>query len=262
MGAAVRVDNVSVIKDGKYLLRDISTAVKAGSCAAVIGPNGAGKSTLVSLLCGYTSPSAGSLEILGKTFGKTDIRKLRPRIGLVETSRVPEFHPNLTLAETVVTGIFGSLMLPINEPVTEVHWEKAAAELENFELTELADARFDSLSTGEKAKALLARAMAAAPELLILDEPTAGLDLAARAKTVKMLEKIHARQNPPTMIIVTHHLAELPGCVDYAILLKRGKILEQGEHSEILTDENLSKTYDCPVKIIKHNNHYTTQVLH
>ncbi|HPS56124.1 MAG TPA: ATP-binding cassette domain-containing protein [Sedimentisphaerales bacterium] len=256
----IELEDVCVINKGCYILKDISLTIPKGRCCALIGPNGAGKSTLISVLAGYTYPSTGRVTIKNQTFGQADIRQLRENIGLIETSRIPTFRRDLTAREIIATGLFGTLMLPINKDVTPCQWEKVDAELKAFQLDRIAGQNFNSLSTGEKTKTLIARAIIAEPEVLILDEPTAGLDMAARAKAVKTIEELLKRENCPTVMIVSHHLAELPATVDDVILLKNGQILTKGKPEVIFTSENLSKLYNCQIKIINDNGHYFSYV--
>ena len=256
----IELENVCVINKGRYILKDISLAIPRGRCCALIGPNGAGKSTLISVLAGYIYPSTGRVTIADQTFGSADIRQIRENIGLIETSRIPQFRRDLTAREIIATGLFGTLMLPINKDVTAGQWEKVDAEIKAFQLGSIAGQNFSSLSTGEKMKTLIARAVVAKPELLILDEPTAGLDLAARARAVKTFEELLKRENCPTVLIVSHHLAELPATVDDVILLKDGQIVASGQPEVILSSENLSRLYGCQIKIINDNGHYFSYV--
>ncbi len=257
MGKAVSILNADYLCRGKRILSSINWEVKRGSCNALLGANGAGKSTIISIVCGYTWPSEGSVEVLGERLGKTDISKIREKIGLVETSRVPEFSGRILLNELVGTGFFGTLILPWYKDMTEKMWEKVHEELGHFGLYDLRDQFFGELSTGEKAKALIARAMVSEPELLVLDEPTAGLDIKGRAEVVDILERIKERDDNPTLIVVSHHLDELPVNIDKVTLLKEGRILKDGKPAEVITSKNLSEAFGCNISVVKNDGRFT-----
>ncbi len=256
----IRLKSISVVFRGKTLLHDVHFEVSAGQCCGVLGPNGAGKSTLIAVMSGYQWPSKGSVEILGQTYGRVDIQSVRARIGLIESSRIPSFNQRMPVREVVATGMFGTLLLPAYRPVTPQQWQQIDREFDEMGIARLARQRLGELSTGERMKVLIARTLVAGPDLLILDEPTAGLDIAARASVVRFLESLRQRKNAPTLFIVSHHLEEMPYPLDKVILLKNGTVHHQGPPNELLNSPTLSALFDCPVEVSCHGRRYYARV--
>jgi len=253
---AVELEHVNVVRRGRSLLAGISLKVSPGGCCAILGPNGSGKSTLLSILSGYMWPSSGSVRIGGQTFGNVDLAKVRRGIGLIEPSRSPAFDERMSVRDVVATGLFGTVCLPLRQEITAEGRRRVDAEIESFSLAELQDCAFSQLSTGEQMKTLLARAMVAKAGLLLLDEPTAGLDMGARAACIGVLERLLDRANHPTVVIVSHHLDELPRSVDWVILLKGGGIFDAGSAEQVLTSQKLSRLFDCSIEVLKSHGRY------
>jgi iron complex transport system ATP-binding protein len=205
-------------------------------------------------------PSSGVVSIGGQVFGKVDLAEIRSTIGLIEPSRSPAFDPRVSVREVVAIGLFGTVRLPIHEGVSSGQWRRVEEEIEQFGLGGLYDSAFAQLSTGEQMKALLARALVGKPGLLLLDEPTAGLDMGTRASCIGVLERLLNRRNHPTVVIVTHHLDELPRCVDQVVLLKGGSVLSEGPAEQVLTSEKLSTLFDCRVEVFRSNGRYIAGV--
>ncbi len=205
-------------------------------------------------------PSNGAVSIGGQVFGKVDLAKTRSTIGLIEPSRSPAFDRGVSVREVVATGLFGTIRLPIDRDVSLAQWRRVDEEIEQFGLGEHHGSAFAQLSTGEQMKVLLARALVGKAGLLLLDEPTAGLDMGARAACIGVLERLLNRRNHPTVVIVTHHLDELPCCVDQVVLLKGGGVLGQGPAEQMLTSEKLSRLFDCRVEVFRSNGRYIAGV--
>lgn len=253
---AIDLHGVSVIRRGRFLLKDVSLRVPPGTCCAVLGPNGSGKSTLVSVLSGYTWPSRGVVSIGGQVFGRVDLAGVRRGIGLIEPSRSPAFDEPMCVREVVATGLFGTIRLPLQQEVESDQWRRVDAEMGQLGLNGLQDTVFAQLSTGEQMKVLLARAMVAEAGLLLLDEPTAGLDMGARAACVGVLERLLNRPQHPTVLIVSHHVDELPRRVDQVVLLKEGTVFATGAPEQMLTADRLSLLFGCRVKVFKNGGRY------
>jgi len=256
----VDIRDVGVVRWGRPILRDISLHVPAGRCCAILGPNGSGKSTLLAVLSGYTWPSRGTVSIGGQVFGQIDLADVRRTIGVIEPSRSPAFDEPTPVRDVVATGLFGTVRLPFHRKVTPEQWRRVDAEIEQFGLAGLHDSAFGQLSTGEQMKALLARAMIARAGLLLLDEPTAGLDMGARAACVGILERLLNRPGHPTVIVVSHHLDELPRSVDQVVLLKGGGVFGEGPADRMLTSEKLSGLFDCRIEVLRSNGRYVASV--
>ena len=257
---AIDLQNVSIVRQGRPLLKGVSLQVAPGTCCAILGPNGSGKSTLVSVLSGYTWPSRGVVGIDGQVFGKVDLACVRRGIGLIEPSRSPSFDGPMRVREVVATGLFGTIRLPLHEGIRPAQWRRVEAELGLMGLDGLDDSIFAQLSTGEQMKVLLARAMVAEAGLLLLDEPTAGLDMGARAACVGVLDRLLNRPQHPTVVIVSHHLDELPRRVDQVVLLKGGTVFAAGAADQVLTSEHLSRLFECRIEVFKNDGRYVASV--
>ena len=258
--AIVKLKNVTVLRNGKKLLNDISLSVYKGECLAVIGPNGAGKSTLISVICGYMWPTHGSVEVLGQKYGEVDLHEVRESIGLIEPTRTPQCKEWLTVRDAVATGITGGVMLYDRQEIRPSDWEKVDRELDAVNLSKKKGAIIEELSIGEKKRVLIARTMVSKPKLLVLDEPTSALDMGARIAFLKSLEKLLERRNAPGLIVVSHRLDELPHPVHQVVLLKSGRVMDHGQPEKTLTSKNLSRVFDCPVNLIHEDGRYSTQI--
>ncbi len=256
----VCLEEVAIVRRGRFLLRDVSLEVAPGTCCAVLGPNGSGKSTLISILSGYTWPTRGTVSIGGQTFGRVDLAGVRRTIGLIEPSRSPAFDAQMRVCDVVATGLFGTIRLPLRRDIRPDDWRRVESEIELLGLGELQDSPFSQLSTGEQMKTLLARAMVAEAGLLLLDEPTAGLDMGARAACIGVLERLLNRDSHPTVVIVSHHLDELPRSVDQVVLLKQGGVFNRGPACEMLTSRRLSGLFDCRIEVFMSNGRYIADV--
>jgi iron complex transport system ATP-binding protein len=234
--------------------------VAPGSCCAILGPNGSGKSTLLAVLSGYVWPTSGVVCIGGQTYGQVELARVRRGIGLIEPSRSPMFDERMTVREVVATGLFGTIRLPFQEEIPPKAQNRIKAEIRSFGLGGLADEAFSQLSTGEQMKALLARAMIGKPRLLLLDEPTAGLDMGARAACIGVLDRLLSRSDHPTVVMISHHLDELPCSVSQVVLLKQGRVVGDGPPAAVLTSAKLSRLLDCRVEVFKNNGRYVAGV--
>jgi iron complex transport system ATP-binding protein len=257
---AIRLDNVNVVRRGQPILAGISLQVAAGDCCAILGPNGSGKSTLLAVLSGYTWPTSGIVRVGGHVYGKVELARVRRTIGLIEPSRSPAFDDRVRVRDVVATGLFGTIRLPFHEEISLGAQDRIAAEIESFGLAGLEDDAFSQLSTGEQMKVLLARATIGEPKLLLLDEPTAGLDMGARAACIGAIDRLLNRAQHPTVVIISHHLDELPRSVNQVVLLKHGGIIGAGPPEMVLTSERLSGLLDCRVEVLKSNGRYVASV--
>jgi len=244
----------------RWILRGVSWSVPAGACAAILGPNGSGKSTLTRVIGGHLWPTAGDCTVLGGHFGETNLADLRKSIRLVQPAGPYDVDPNLSAHDVVLTGFFGTLAL-YDEP-TDVMRHDADRLLGHVGLSHVADHTYATLSSGERVRSLLARALASRPGLLLLDEPTAGLDLLAREQvlaTVQALFDTGAERHgpPPTVVFITHHVEELPPATSHVLLLDNGTVATSGSPDEVLRAATLSKVYRCPLTVErKDGRHY------
>jgi iron complex transport system ATP-binding protein len=249
---------VGVMRDDRWILRDITWRVEPGTLAAVLGPNGSGKSTLARIAACHLWPTAGDCRILGGQFGQTDLRALRHRIRLVQPAGPYDIDPALTAIEVVLTGFFGSLNL-YDKPKPEMLGE-ADRLLTLIGLGAIKSHAYSTLSSGERVRNLIARAMVSRPELLILDEPTAGLDVLAREQVLATIEMLFHQPDPPAVLLITHHVEELPPTTSQVLLLADGKVSAAGTLSQVLTPDILSKAYGFPVTVRESGGRYYLEV--
>ncbi len=234
-------DQVSVRRDERVILDRIDWRVEADERWVVMGRNGSGKTTIIRLASLYLHPSSGTLRVLGQTLGRTDVRQLRTRIGLSSASLVGQLRPQLTPVEIVMTAVHAALE-PWWHTYTEAERTRARILLEGLDCGPLADQPFGHLSSGERQRVLLARTLMTSPDLLLLDEPAAGLDLGGREELLISLDDLAADPLTPAMVLVTHHVEEIPEQFTHALLLASGELVDAGPIDEVLTDAALS---DC-----------------
>ncbi|MFI5697337.1 ABC transporter ATP-binding protein [Kribbella sp. NPDC051586] len=251
----LELKDVDFVRDGKLLLAGVSLTVGEGERWALLGPNGAGKSTLLGLCGAITHPTRGTVEILGKRLGTVDIRTLRESIGHVNP-RHPLRSP-LSVVDIVLTGLTGTIeRMPRWEP-TPAQTARALELVDLLGISALAHSPWTTLSQGERGRALIARALIADPRLLLLDEPSTGLDVAAREQLLETLDHIHTSHPHLAWLLVTHHLEELPTCTTHAALLNEGRLLAAGPVEDTITTDLISKTFAHPIQITHHTGRWT-----
>jgi iron complex transport system ATP-binding protein len=258
-GAAIQLRGVGFRRDGRWILDAINWTVPAGACAAILGPNGSGKSTLTRIIAGHLWPTVGEVKVLGETFGQVDLHVLRRDLRLVQSSSPVEMDPDLTTQEVVLTGFFGTLGL--YDPVSPEMRDRAAEVLDRVGMHHVADHRFTTLSNGERMRCLIARALVVRPRLLLLDEPTAGLDLLAREQVLATVQALF--ENDATalsVVFITHHLEELPPATSDILLLDNGRAAAAGMPSAVLRSEVLSPVYGCTMRVTHYGGRYYVHV--
>lgn len=255
---AIALEGVGVRRGDRWILREVNWKVPAGACAAILGPNGCGKSTLARVLAGHLWPTAGQCSVLGGRFGEADLPTLRKSIRLVQPAGPYDVEPTLTTLEVVETGFFGTLAL--YDDVTTANNDRAMELLEQVGLTRVADHIYSTLSSGERMRSLIARALASRPSLLLLDEPTAGLDLLAREQVLATVQSLLQSPQHPTVVMITHHVEELPPQTTNALLLDDGQVAAAGNLSEVLRADLLSRVYDCPLDVRQSDGRFYVHV--
>ncbi|CAN5532654.1 ATP-binding cassette domain-containing protein [soil metagenome] len=251
----IDASNIGVMRDNRWLIRNIAWQVPAGECVAIVGPNGSGKSTFAKTLCGYIYPTRGDLTVLGQRFGESDLNHLRESVRLVQATASIEIDTEQTVEELVLTGFFGSLQL--YRDVTPAMLREAKKRIRQIGLSKVSDHPIRTLSSGERVRAWIARSLVTKPGLLILDEPTAGLDVVAREQVLATIEKLHAAKgHRPTIVIITHHLEELPSVTSQVMLLREGKIAAIGKPRDVLRSDVISKAYRYPLKVTRRGGRF------
>jgi iron complex transport system ATP-binding protein len=257
---AIAVRNVTVQRGDRKILRGISWTVPTSSCAAILGPNGSGKSTLARVIMGQMWPTAGEVTVLGQRFGETDLNHLRESIRLVQSSGVVEFDPEETTLNVALTGFFGTVGL--YDSVTPAMRLTASRLLRQVGLSREASQPYCTLSSGERMRCLIARALVVEPALLILDEPTAGLDLLARERVLATVQHLTRGRDisSPTVLMITHHIEELLPNTSNVLVLKDGRAAAMGKPENVLTSAVLSKVYEFPVRVSRRGGRHWVQV--
>lgn len=264
---AIDCDGLVVKRGATTILDGVSCKIKRGQCAAILGPNGCGKTTFTRCLTGTMFATDGRLTVLDQTIGQTNILALRRRIGLVNPTTDNGFahvtgavvDAALSTSLAVCTGYFASVGL--YEQPTEQQIQHAEQLLRNVGLSHRLDHTLGKLSTGEQRRALIARALIHKPELLILDEPTAGLDLRAREQVLATIEQLLSQPDAPAVLMITHHVEELSPRTSQVLLMKQGRFVAAGQPDDIINPETLSDVYGCKVYVKKSNGRYWLEVL-
>jgi iron complex transport system ATP-binding protein len=242
------MSGVTVVREGATLLAGVDWEVNEGERWALLGPNGAGKTTLLAVAAASLFPSAGSVELLGEMFGDADLGELRTRVGLSSSALMDRVPPHERAVDVVVTAAHGVIGRWADgyDPadVARAHELLARVGLRAF-----AERRFGSLSEGERKRVLLARSLMTDPELLLLDEPAAGLDLGAREALLRLLARLALSPGSPPSVLVTHHVEEIPVGTTHALLLARGRVVAAGPIATVLTGPLLSRAFGLPLQV-------------
>ncbi len=260
MSEVLELLDVSVVRDGRALVDEVSWSIKEGERWVILGPNGAGKTTLLNLASSYLFPSAGNARILGEQLGRVDVFDLRPRIGMAGIAMAEKLPRSQTVLQTVLTAAYG-MTAHWQEDYDTVDEARARAFLDRLGMTDYLDRKFGTLSEGERKRTLIARAMMTDPELLLLDEPAAGLDLGGREDLVRRLGRLARDPLAPSMIMVTHHVEEIPPGFTHVLMIRQGKVLTAGPVETELTSRNLSRCFGLPLVVDRYGDRWTAQGL-
>ncbi|KGM10365.1 ABC transporter ATP-binding protein [Cellulomonas bogoriensis] len=248
MSVVLDLQSVTVRRGPKTILDEVTWRVEDGQRWVLLGANGAGKTTLLQVAAGRMHPSSGSAGVLGERLGAVDVFELRPRVGVASAALADAISPAETVRDVVLTAAYG-MTGRWRERYEEVDHERAQALLDVFGVGALADRRFGTLSEGERKRTQIARALMADPELLLLDEPAAGLDLGGREELVGALTELAHDHRSPVLVLVTHHVEEIPPGFTHALLLRDGKVQAAGPLGEVLTAESLSVTFGTALEV-------------
>ena len=254
----ISFDRVSVIRGSTYLLRGISWQVELDERWVVLGPNGAGKTTLLNLASARLHPSRGTAWVLGERLGRTDINELRTRVGITTGQLADRVPPAERVLDVVVTAAW-SVVGRWRESYDPQDEARARALLQQLGMGALIEREFGTLSEGERKRTQIARALMTDPELMLLDEPAAGLDLGGREELLGRLTELAEDPDAPAMVLVTHHVEEIPPGFTHALLLREGTVVASGLLSETMTAGNLSKTFGLPLVVQRTGDRYTAR---
>lgn len=248
-------EDVALRRDGNNLVGPITWKVELDERWVILGPNGAGKTSLMRIAAAETHPTSGSAFLLGEPVGRTEVRELTTRIG-VTSALLGERIPEREVVSDLVISAGYSVLGRWKEEYDEVDRDQALETLESMGAEHLADRTFGTLSEGERKRVLVARALMINPELLLLDEPAAGLDLGGREELVARLEVLAADPDAPATVLVTHHVEEIPNGFTHAMLLKEGDVVSQGLIEDVLTAENLSAAFSQSIVLNQSDGRY------
>jgi iron complex transport system ATP-binding protein len=258
MASVLHLSDVSFVRNSNVILNSVSWTVEAEDRWVILGPNGAGKTTLLQLAAALTHPSSGTVTVLGNTLGKVDLFELRPRVGFASSALASRIPRTENVVDAVLTAAY-SVTGRWREQYEDVDLRRARRVLGEWKLDALADRPFGRLSDGEQKRVQIARAVMTDPELLLLDEPAASLDLGAREELVQLLSGYASAKDAPAMVMVTHHVEEIPPGFDKAMLLSGGEIVAAGAIDEVLTSQNVSETFGLPLEISKQDGRYSAR---
>ena len=260
MAAVVELAGVSIVRNGSTLINNIDWEVDESDRWVVIGPNGAGKTTLLQVISAQIHPSSGVAGLLGEVLGTVDVFELRPRIGLTSAALAERIPRGERVHDVVVSASY-AVVGRWREEYDELDHERASELLAQLRIDRLANRTFGTLSEGERKRVQIARALMTDPELLLLDEPAAGLDLAGRESLVMTLGELAQDRYAPASVLVTHHVEEIPNGITHVMLLKAGEIVAAGPLRDTLTADNLTKTFEVELSLNEADGQWTARAL-
>ena len=258
MARVLQFSDVSVVRSSNVILDRVDWSVDGDERWVILGPNGAGKTTLLQLAAAMLHPTSGKVTVLDGALGSVDLFELRPRIGFASTAMARRIPRDETVLDVVMTAAY-SVTGRWHEEYEEVDKRRARRVLAEWKLDSFTDRRFGDLSDGEQKRVQIARSVMTDPELLLLDEPAASLDLGAREELITLLSGYASESNAPAMVMVTHHVEEIPRGFDHALLIAEGEVYAAGPIEEVLTSENISNTFGLPLEIDEHDGRYTAR---
>ncbi|MDQ1694871.1 MAG: iron complex transport system ATP-binding protein [Frankiaceae bacterium] len=257
-GSVVFLSDVSVRRGGALLLRNVTWTVRPEERWVVLGANGAGKTTLLQVAAGNMRPTRGDVELLGEPLDDTDLDDLLPRIGWASAALADRLPADETVLDIVLTASYATVRRGA-ERYDAVDESRAQDLLAQLGCRALVDRAFGTLSEGERKRVQLARALMTDPEILLLDEPAAGLDLGAREALLRTLSRLAADPAAPTLVLVSHHVEEVPAGFTHALLLRAGEIVAAGPLAEVMRSAALSACFGLPLRLHRHGDRYTAR---
>jgi iron complex transport system ATP-binding protein len=249
-GSVLKFENVDLVRDQTKILKNINFETSIGQHLVILGPNGAGKTSLIDIAAGFQFPTNGRVEILGREMGKTDLSQLKLSIGYAGPRLNLNMDPNEKVFDAVISAAYG-IVGRWQEIYSALDLARAEQVLEIMGMGQFKDRTYGYLSAGEKKKVDIARALMNDPELLILDEPAASLDLPSREDLLYQLDELINSGLSPALIMVTHHIEEIPNGFNQALLLSEGEVFSHGDIETTLSEENLTNLYGLKIRVVK-----------
>lgn len=254
------LEAVSVVRDGKAILDSVTWSIDQSERWVIVGPNGAGKTTLLSLLASLLHPSTGTVRVLGETIGKTDVFELRPRVGFASNDMARRIPDDETVMNAVLTAAWG-FSGRWNEDYEDIDLRRATRVLSEWRLEGLVHSAVGTLSDGERKRVQIARSVMTDPELLLLDEPAGSLDVGSREDVIEMLDHFASEPTSPAMVMVTHHVEEIPAGFTHLLVMAEGRVLHQGPIADTLSGDIMSEAFKRPLSITHNNGRYQATAL-
>ncbi|MDI2098155.1 ABC transporter ATP-binding protein [Ruicaihuangia caeni] len=258
MSRVLDFSGVSVIREGNAILDAVDWQVEEDQRWVILGPNGAGKTTMLRIAAAALHPTQGRAEVLGGVLGKTDVFELRPRIGFASSTMARRIPAGETVLDAVMTAAY-SVTGRWNEQYEDLDVRRAQRVLKEWRLAGLASRRFGDLSDGEQKRVQIARAVMTDPEIMLLDEPAASLDLGAREELLQLLGGYASAPEAPALVMVTHHVEEIPPGFTHALLLTDGHVTASGPVDEVITAEHLGRTFGLDLEVTKRDGRFSAR---
>jgi iron complex transport system ATP-binding protein len=258
MTTVLELTDVSIVRNGNRILDQINWTVDSDDRWVILGPNGAGKTTLLQVAAAFMHPSSGSARILDDTMGRVDVFELRPRIGFASTAMAKRIPADEKVVDVVLTAAY-SVTGRWHEDYENMDLSRAQQVLAEWKLSHLEDRRFGDLSDGEQKRVQIARSVMTDPELLLLDEPAASLDLGAREELLQLLTGYANAPYAPGIVMVTHHVEEIPRGFTHALLLSEGHVAAAGPVEEVLVSETLSDVFGLALRVTNEDGRYAAR---
>ncbi|MDN4639580.1 ABC transporter ATP-binding protein [Agreia sp. PsM10] len=258
MPVVLQLSDVSVVRDANPILSNLDWTVEGDERWVILGPNGAGKTTLLQIAAAMSHPSTGTATVLDGKLGQVDVFELRPRVGFASSAMARRFPADETVLNVVLTAAY-SVTGRWNEDYEDVDLRRAHRVLAEWKLDHLENRLFGSLSDGEQKRVQIARSVMTDPELLLLDEPAASLDLGAREELLQLLGGYASSSDSPAIVMVTHHVEEIPRGFTNVLLVSGGRIVAAGPLAEVLTSENLESTFGLPITLTETDGRYSAR---
>ena len=258
MPSALEFTDVVVRREGRNIIDHVTWQVSDDQRWVILGPNGAGKTTLLQLADTLMHPTSGTVTVLGETLGRADVFEIRPRIGFASSAMAKRIPRDETVLNTVLTAAY-SVLGRWNESYEDIDERRALRVLGDWRLAHLADRTFGTLSDGEQKRVQIARAVMTDPELLLLDEPTASLDLGSREELLALLGGYASAPTTPAMLMVTHHVEEIPVGFTHVLLIRDGAVVAAGPIAETLTADALGETFGMPITLSSEDGRYSAR---
>lgn len=256
----LQLQDVTIRRGGTTILDSVSWSVEDGQRWVILGPNGAGKTTMLQIASGRMHPTSGVAHVLGKRLGAVDVFELRTRVGVASAALADRIPPGESVLDVVLTAAYGTTGR-WRERYEALDHERARTLLDVFGVAHLADRTFGTLSEGERKRAQIARALMTDPELLLLDEPAAGLDLGGREELLGALTELALDPRSPVLVLVTHHVEEVPAGFTHGLLLRGGRVQAAGPLDQVLTPQHLSDAFGIGLMVERHGERWSARAL-